>query len=112
MAGAEIMTFFTGPRICFRASLPVVKSPVDSITIQDVLAVKAACGDRKYLANRAIEFVRAAYNWSAAQPDGKINFWDCPNPAKNVTSFAETSRKIFMQHYATPLIRLVMRKSY
>jgi integrase len=71
--------------------------PVDSITIQDVLAVKAACGDRKYLANRAIEFVRAAYNWSAAQPDGKINFWDCLNPAKNVTSFTETSRKIFLQ---------------
>jgi integrase len=34
---------------------------------------------------------------STAQPDGKINFWDCPNPAKNVTSNEETKRKVFLQ---------------
>src|SRR6266849_7262306 len=32
-AGAEMITFFTGPRRCFLASAPVVKSPVDSTTI-------------------------------------------------------------------------------
>ena len=33
VAGAEMITFFTGPRICFRASGPLVKMPVDSTTI-------------------------------------------------------------------------------
>ena len=44
VAGAEIITFFTGPRMCFRASSPVVKSPVDSTTIEaltDALAREA-----------------------------------------------------------------------
>src|SRR6185503_6812105 len=31
-AGAEMMTFFTGPRRCFLASPASVKRPVDSIT--------------------------------------------------------------------------------
>src|ERR1700721_2213100 len=31
--GAKIITFFTGPRMCFRASSPVVNKPVDSTTI-------------------------------------------------------------------------------
>src|ERR1022692_1095285 len=31
-AGAEIITFFTGPRMCFFASFASVKCPVDSIT--------------------------------------------------------------------------------
>src|SRR3984893_15425638 len=31
-AGAEMMTFFTGPRRCFLASLASVQRPVDSIT--------------------------------------------------------------------------------
>ena len=31
-AGAEMITFFTGPRRCFLASLASVKRPVDSIT--------------------------------------------------------------------------------
>src|ERR1700726_5143157 len=34
VAGAEIIPFFTGPRICLRASLPEVNSPVDSTTIE------------------------------------------------------------------------------
>src|SRR3954463_5292717 len=32
VAGAEMMTFFTGPRRCFLASAALVKRPVDSIT--------------------------------------------------------------------------------
>src|SRR3954452_13187437 len=32
LAGAEMMTFFTGPRRCLRASSALVKRPVDSIT--------------------------------------------------------------------------------
>src|ERR1700687_4313635 len=32
-AGAEIITFFTGPRKCVFASAPLVESPVDSTTI-------------------------------------------------------------------------------
>src|SRR6266536_1694050 len=32
LAGAEMITFFTGPRRCFFASLASVKRPVDSIT--------------------------------------------------------------------------------
>src|SRR2546421_3749948 len=32
LAGAEMMTFFTGPRRCFFASLASVNRPVDSIT--------------------------------------------------------------------------------
>src|ERR1700732_4465705 len=31
-AGAEMITFFTGPRRCFLASFASVKRPVDSIT--------------------------------------------------------------------------------
>src|SRR5919197_5388963 len=31
-AGAEMMTFFTGPRMCLRASSALVKWPVDSTT--------------------------------------------------------------------------------
>src|SRR6202034_1236318 len=30
---AEMITFFTGPRMCLRASAPLVKRPVDSTTI-------------------------------------------------------------------------------
>ena len=33
VAGAEMMTFFTEPRMCFLASAPLVKRPVDSTTI-------------------------------------------------------------------------------
>src|ERR1700757_2062360 len=32
LAGAEMMTFFTGPRRCFLASSALVNLPVDSIT--------------------------------------------------------------------------------
>src|SRR5436853_3361207 len=32
LAGAEMMTFFTGPRMCFLASSALVNRPVDSIT--------------------------------------------------------------------------------
>jgi integrase len=74
-----------------------LKRPLDSVDINDVLAVKNACGKRKHLANRAVELVRAVYSWAAKMPDGKINFWDCANPAKNVTSHEEVARKVFLQ---------------
>jgi integrase len=72
--------------------------PMDQIAVEDVLAVKNACGDKRYLANRAVELCRALYNWSGASRDGKINFWKvATNPAADVESFKEKKRKRFLQ---------------
>jgi integrase len=70
---------------------------LDKITVEDVLTVKNACGKRRYLANRAVEFVRSLFNWSAASRDGKINFWRVENPAKDVESFDEKPREEYLQ---------------
>ncbi len=71
--------------------------PIDQITITDVLAVKRACGARRVLANRAVEFIRTLFNWSASSRDAKVNFWRVPNPAKDISLFDEEERERFLQ---------------
>lgn len=71
--------------------------PVDSITVENVLAVKNACGKKRYMANRCVEFVKCVYNWSAGKTDGRIHFWPVDNPAKDVALFDETKRERFLQ---------------
>ena len=71
--------------------------PMDEITVNDMLAVKNACGKRHYLANRATEFIRALYNWAGRSRDGKINFWRTENPAADVECFEENARETFLQ---------------
>ena len=70
---------------------------VDSITVEDVLAVKNECGQRHHLANRATEFVRTLYAWSAKSKNEKINFWPVDNPAKSVELHDEKPRERFME---------------
>jgi len=71
--------------------------PIDEITVEDVLTVKNACGKKKYAANRAVEFIRTLFNWSAGRTDGKIHFWPVENPAKDIETFEEKPRKRFLQ---------------
>jgi integrase len=70
---------------------------LDEITVEDVLAVKNACGTRRYLANRAVELIRTLYNWSSEKRDAKINFWKAANPAVDVETFKEAPRKRFLE---------------
>ena len=43
VAGAEMITFFTVPRLCLRASAPLVNSPVDSTTISAPTDAQSIC---------------------------------------------------------------------
>jgi len=70
---------------------------IDTITVEDVLSVKNACGSRHYLANRIVEFIRAIFNWSSDKTDTKINFWKVQNPAVDVESFHEKPRMVFLK---------------
>jgi integrase len=70
---------------------------LNEITVEEMLAVKNACGTHKYLANRAVEFIRALYNWSAETSDERVNFWPTENPAKSVKCHKEKPRTRFLQ---------------
>jgi integrase len=71
---------------------------IDSIRIEDVLAVRNAIGHKhKYLANRLVESVKAIFNWSAGRKDGKVNFWPVENPARDIELYPEEKRKRFLQ---------------
>jgi integrase len=70
---------------------------LDEITVRDVLAIKNACGNRHYLANRAVEFIRALYNWCSESRDGQVNFWPAENPASSVTLHKEKPREEYLQ---------------
>jgi len=71
--------------------------PVDEIRVEDMLTIKNRCGEKRYMANRSIEFVRAIFNWSARAEDGRINFWPVGNPAKGVSSYEERQRDRFLK---------------
>ena len=71
--------------------------PIDTITVEDLLAIRNRSGDRRYMANRLVEFVRAIFNWSAKAQDGRINFWPVGNPAKDVSSYEERQRDRFLR---------------
>jgi len=71
---------------------------IDSITIEDVLAVRNIVGEKhKYQANRLVEMVKAVFSWSAGSKDGKVNFWPVENPARNVELYEEEKRERFLQ---------------
>jgi integrase len=69
---------------------------IDSITVEDVLAVKNAQGNHRHTSNRIVEFLRALFNWSARSTDGKINFWKVENPARDVSRYKEVARERFL----------------
>jgi integrase len=71
--------------------------PVDEITVDDVLAVKGACGKKKYAARAHVQFVSTLFNWSSGKQDGKINFWDVENPAEDISVPKKEKRKRFLQ---------------
>lgn len=72
--------------------------PIDSIGIEDVLLLKNEVGkEHKYMANRLVETVRCVFNWSAANREGKVNFWPAQNPAKDIEFFKEKTRDRFLQ---------------
>jgi integrase len=75
--------------------------PVTEINVDDVLAVRNACGKYHHMANTCVEFVRRIYNWSGDSGDGgKLNFWRVENPAKDVRLFPhgkKTARERFLQ---------------
>lgn len=68
---------------------------LDAIEVEDILAVKRACGERHYLANRCVELCRALFNWSAKSKDG-VRFFACDNPAREVSTYGEKSRTRFL----------------
>jgi integrase len=70
---------------------------IDSLTVHDMLAVKKACGEHHFAANRCVELIRGIFNWSAKSRDGKINYWPVENPAKSVELYDEKSRDVFLQ---------------
>jgi integrase len=70
---------------------------IDEITVEDVLRVKNACGQKRHMANRCTEFVRTVYNWAAKVHDGKVNFWQVESPAKNVSRYDEKDRERFLE---------------
>jgi integrase len=71
--------------------------PIDEITVADVLAVKAACGKGKYAVRAHVQFISTLFNWAAGKRDGKINFWDVANPAKDISVPKKERRKRFLQ---------------
>jgi integrase len=71
--------------------------PIDDITVDDVLALKQACGKRKYAARAHVKFVATLFNWSAGSLDGTINFWKTANPAADVSVPTKEKRKRFLQ---------------
>jgi integrase len=70
---------------------------IDQISLADVLAVKNKCGKKRHAANRVVEFIKALYNWSARNREGKINFWPVENPATGVELYDEKPRERFLQ---------------
>jgi integrase len=70
--------------------------PIDSITTEDVLAVKNGQGNHRVTANRIVGVVSALFAWSAKSIDGKINFWNVANPAKDVSRYKEKPRERFL----------------
>ncbi len=70
---------------------------INDITVDDVLAVKQACGKKKYAARAHVKFVATLFNWSAGSLDGKINFWKVTNPAADVSVPKKEKRKRFLQ---------------
>jgi len=70
---------------------------IDSLTVEDVLALKNKCGKYRLAANRCVELVRRLFNWSARSRNGKINYWRVENPAKDVELYEEKSRDVFLQ---------------
>jgi integrase len=70
---------------------------VTDLTVEDVLTIKNNCGESHIAANRCVQFVRRLCNWSAGKVDGKLNFWPMENIAKDVSTYDEQPRKIFME---------------
>jgi integrase len=70
---------------------------IDSLTIEDMLQVKNACGKHHIAANRCVELIRRIFNWSAGSKDGNVNFWRVGNPAHSVSLYEEKSRDRFLQ---------------
>jgi integrase len=73
---------------------------IDTLAIEDTLAVRNALGkkNKKYMANRAVQFARAIFNWASGRRDGKVNFWPVAvNPAADVELYAEAKRTRFLQ---------------
>jgi len=70
---------------------------IDTIGVNDVAAVKNACGTKIHSANRAIEFCSAIFNWSSKTHDGKVNFWKLEqNPATGIECYKEKPRERFL----------------
>jgi integrase len=72
------------------------KKPIDSITIEDVLAAKNARGNHRITANRIVQFLSTLFSWSSKSIDGKINFWKIENPANDVSRYKEKPRERFL----------------
>jgi integrase len=69
---------------------------LDELTVDDLLAVKNACGAHHVAANRCVQFIRRLFNWSSGKRNGKINFWAVENFAKSVETRKEKPRKRFL----------------
>jgi integrase len=70
---------------------------LDSLTVDDVVAVKEACGKHHVTANRNTELIRRMFTWSARTKDGRINFRKVENIAKDVELWEEEEREVFLQ---------------
>jgi integrase len=75
--------------------------PIDAITIEHVLEVRNRLGTKYHQANRLVERLRAIFRWSAKNVNGRVNFWPCANPAKDIELHDkkkhEPARRTFLQ---------------
>ena len=70
---------------------------IDTLTVEDVLRIRLACGKHHATANRNVELVRRPFNWSASSRNGRINFWPVKNIGKDIEFFDEKEREVFLQ---------------
>lgn len=71
-----------------------LQRPVDSFAVQDVIALRDSAGERRYMANRLIQYCRALFDWCSNDGDGRTPVWQLAvNPARKVSLFEETARE-------------------
>jgi integrase len=87
-------------RLMMNAYFPDWKSRrLDSLTVEDMLAVKNACGERRVTANECVALVRRVLNWSNGRKNGKRNFWPIE---KNIALEVETYKVKKRERFLSP----------
>ena len=110
LAGAEMMTFLTGPRMCFTASLASVNLPVDSMTISAPTDAQSSSAG-SFWANTLIvlpptemESACATTSWGKV-PSTESYLSRCAKVFVSVRSFTATNSTSFRWRLARTTLR-------